>query len=632
MGGAGSAGGAGLDVNDVFSTHLYTGTGSSQTITNNIDLSTEGGIVWLKNRGSAGDHYIVDNVMGVQKHFKVNGGTLENNSDGLTAFNNNGFTIGSWGDLNTSTNTYVSWTWRKAPKYFDVISYTGNGTAGRTISHGLGCDPGMIIIHSTANNRAGVVWHRGYSSTTQGYMYINSTNAEDLSSNLWNSTAPTSSVITLGTNSLLNSNGETYVAYVFAHNDDDGEFGPASDQDIIKCGSYSGNQTTKPSVNLGFEPQLVLIKAANTAESWTFFDNMRGVLTGGNDAYILTDVNDAENSSANWLDFTSTGFNLTINNSRVNANSVNYIYMAIRRGPLAVPTDATKVFDASVTSYSANQRIVSAIDVTDLFMVARKPSGNSSNGVYLFSRLTGNLRLRTDQTFGENAEAGLSGFDTQLGVIAGGSDSGENVWNGTFIKYFLKRAPGYFDVVAWEGAAGSLSSVKHNLGVTPDLVILKYRGASDAWYVYNSATTGVLNLNTNGATSGSTNYMASTTATDLNVSLVSNPANSPIAYLFATCPGVSKVGSVAHSGSSTDVDCGFSSGAKFVMLKRTDDTGDWFFWDTVRGIASGNDPYLAFNTYNQAEVTNTDYIDPLSSGFQISGDFTDGTYLFLAIA
>ena len=250
----------------------------------------------------------------------------------------------------------------------------------------------------------------------------------------------------------------------------------------------------------------------------------------------------------------------------------------------------------------------------------------------MFSRLTGNLRLRTDQTFGENAEAGLSGFDTQLGVIAGGSDSGENVWNGTFIKYFLKRAPGFFDVVAWKGAAGSLTSVKHNLGVTPDLVILKYRGASDNWYVYNSATTGALILDTNGATLGSTNYMASTTATDLNVSLASNPANSPIAYLFATCPGVSKVGSVAHSGSSTDVDCGFSSGAKFVMLKRTDDTGDWFFWDTVRGIASGNDPYLAFNTTNQAEVTNTDYIDPLSSGFQISGDFTDGTYLFLAIA
>jgi hypothetical protein len=105
-----------------------------------------------------------------------------------------------------------------------------------------------------------------------------------------------------------------------------------------------------------------------------------------------------------------------------------------------------------------------------------------------------------------------------------------------------------------------------------------------------------------------------------------------IAYLFASLDGVSKVGLVTHSGSSTDVDCGFASGARFVLLKRTDSTGDWYFWDTTRGIVSGNDPYLTLNGTNQPEVTNTDYIDPLSSGFQISGDFTDGTYIFYAIA
>jgi hypothetical protein len=103
-----------------------------------------------------------------------------------------------------------------------------------------------------------------------------------------------------------------------------------------------------------------------------------------------------------------------------------------------------------------------------------------------------------------------------------------------------------------------------------------------------------------------------------------------IAYLFATLAGVSKVGSVTHSG-TTNVDCGFSSGAKFVLLKRTDSAGNWFVWDSIRGIVAGNDPYFLLNT-NGAPTTSDDYIDPLSSGFTITDDFTDGTYIFYAIA
>jgi hypothetical protein len=103
-----------------------------------------------------------------------------------------------------------------------------------------------------------------------------------------------------------------------------------------------------------------------------------------------------------------------------------------------------------------------------------------------------------------------------------------------------------------------------------------------------------------------------------------------IAYLFGTVAGVSKVGSVVHSG-TTNVDCGFSAGARFVLVKRTDASGDWFIWDSVRGIVSGDDPYVRWNV-SSAEATNTDYIDPLSSGFTLTSSFTAGTYIFLAIA
>ena len=110
-----------------------------------------------------------------------------------------------------------------------------------------------------------------------------------------------------------------------------------------------------------------------------------------------------------------------------------------------------------------------------------------------------------------------------------------------------------------------------------------------------------------------------------------------VAYLFATLAGVSKVGSYTGSGTTKQIDCGFTGGARFVLIKRTDDIGDWYVWDTARGIVSGNDPYLLLNS-TAAEVTNTDYIDTYSAGFEISStapaaiNANGGTFIFLAIA
>ena len=110
-----------------------------------------------------------------------------------------------------------------------------------------------------------------------------------------------------------------------------------------------------------------------------------------------------------------------------------------------------------------------------------------------------------------------------------------------------------------------------------------------------------------------------------------------LAMLFASLDGVSKVGSYTGTGNNIDVDCGFAAGARFVLIKRTDSTGDWYFWDTVHGITSGNDPYSLVNTYD-AQVTNTDYIDPLNAGFTVTSsapadiNASGGQYLFLAIA
>ena len=118
---------------------------------------------------------------------------------------------------------------------------------------------------------------------------------------------------------------------------------------------------------------------------------------------------------------------------------------------------------------------------------------------------------------------------------------------------------------------------------------------------------------------------------------VNKSAATYVAYLFASCPGVSKVGSYTGTGTTKQIDCGFTGGARFVLIKRTDSTGDWYVYDSARGIVSGDDPYLLINS-TAAEVTNTDYVDTYSAGFELSStapaglNANGGTYIFLAIA
>jgi hypothetical protein len=143
----------------------------------------------------------------------------------------------------------------------------------------------------------------------------------------------------------------------------------------------------------------------------------------------------------------------------------------------------------------------------------------------------------------------------------------------------------------------------------------------------------------NGFTGGGYISGADSTSFTLSTIYIGNEAGAPIiTYLFASAPNVSKVGTYTGTGSDVNVDCGFSSGARFVYVQRADATGTGkYIWDSVRGIVAGNDPYLLLNS-TAAEVTNTDYIDPLASGFTVTSsrqrllNASGGTYIFLAIA
>jgi hypothetical protein len=195
------------------------------------------------------------------------------------------------------------------------------------------------------------------------------------------------------------------------------------------------------------------------------------------------------------------------------------------------------------------------------------------------------------------------------------------------------------DVVCYTGN-GTAMNIPHNLGVAPELVVIKSRDFTYSWLVVRSGGQTGLILNSANA-QFSDNMLSSMGASSIQFA-VNNTGYTQngityVSYLFASCPGVSKVGSYTGNGSSQTINCAFTTGARFVLIKRTDSTGDWYVWDSARGIVAGNDPYLALNT-TAAEVTTNDSVDTDSTGFVVNQvaasnvNVNAATYIFLAIA
>jgi hypothetical protein len=632
-------------VEDVFSTWLYAGNSSTQTITNGVDLAGNGGMVWIKARNQAFDHTIVDTVRGGTKRLASNLTSAQSTESVITLFGSAGFTLGTgfenpWNQNNPPTN-YASWTFRKAAKFFDVVTFTAGTNTNRRISHSLGSVPGLIIIKSY--DTAGQVWPVYHRSTGRGSVgVLNSTQEFGTAlPNIWGTSDPTAT--DFGFNeTLLATPGANYVAYLFAH--DAGGFGDSGNSNVVSCGSYTGNGSAAgPTVTLGWEPQWLMIKRTDVAYDWWFCDNMRGMVVGGNDQSSLANTTNTE-QSFDWMAPTATGFELTTSNVNFNASGGNYVYIAIRRGPMKTPTDATKVFGLSARTGTGANATVTGGQVDDAVLIKNR---GSAVGDLFAARLTNTGYLETSSTVAEVA-AGTTilqanSWDVMDGVKVGTTSTITNASANTFINYLFRRAPGFFDVVTYTGT-GVARTVNHNLGVAPELMIVKQRNAGQSWLVYSAFTgnTAYLMLNSTSPTEEIGSLMWNSTSPtstvfSLGTTYTNGSGGTYINYLFASCPGVSKVGSYTGTGTTLDINCGFATGARFVMIKRTNSIGSWYVWDTTRGIVSGNDPYLLLES-TAAEVTNTDYIDPLSSGFQISStapaaiNASGGSYIYLSIA
>ena len=629
MMGAAGASGDKVYVDDVFSTYLFVGSASPVTITNGLDLSGEGGMIWIKARTSTASHTTSSSANNYYGLMTPN--TNAADADSTTQYvrgTSTGFQV-TMGNItpNDAGEDMASWSFRKAPGFFDVVTYTGNGVAARQISHSLGSIPGCIIVKRTDATGNWGVYHRSLpndgSSESQS-LILNSTSDKGGYGFLNTHANQTSTYFTTRGSVAgdWNINGATYVAYIFAH--DDAQYGTGGNESIIKCGTYTGS-SSGVNINLGFEPQWVMVKRTNGSGSWYIMDTMRGFTASDNPVTLKPNSTDAEGGLAKYR-ITSTGFDW---NSDSGDSGQTYIYMAIRR-PHKPPTAATEVFAMDTGNGSTTIPAFDSGFPVDL-AIRKEVGGLDSNRV--LTRLQTSLKvLFTNSAFNEQSDSNS--------VLDSNSGHSKN-FSSSYQSWMFKRAPGFMDVVAYTGT-NAVQTVSHNLTVIPELIFCKRRDSGGQWPVYYGDEEKALFLDDNVATETNISFWNNTSPTSTVFTLKDNQENNAnngtfIAILFATLPGISKVGSYTGTGNDINVDCGFTSGARFVLIKRTNSSGNWVLFDSLRGIVGGNDPYIKLNT-TSAQTTDENHLAPLNAGFTVSssseGDTNanGGEYIFLAVA
>jgi hypothetical protein len=322
---------------DYFDTKLYTGNASTNAITG---VGFQPDITWLKERDGTQDHYLYDAVRGVQNYLTPNLTTQEQaNVTSLTAFNSDGFTLGSNTATNANNGLFASWNWKangagasntagsinttktsaNTTSGCSIITYTGNATAGATIGHGLGIKPSMVIIKNLAGNDW-IVYTQAL--TANKILYLNTTGVENDNSVFFNDTEPTDSLITLGSISATNGSG-AMIAYCFS-----------DVQGYSKQGSYIGNGNANGTFNYtGFKPAFVLTKNSSSGGSnWRIFDNQR-LGYNVNNATLYPNLTNAEADETS-LDLLSNGFKMRGTTNDLNGNGQTYAYIALASEPL----------------------------------------------------------------------------------------------------------------------------------------------------------------------------------------------------------------------------------------------------------------------------------------------------------
>jgi hypothetical protein len=316
---------------------LYTGTGSSLSVTG-YGFSPD--FVWIKERSGAADHALYDAVRGVQLQLESNANAAETTeTTGLTALNSDGFTVGALAQVNTNTDTYVAWAWdangagssntdgtitstvsANTSAGFSIVTYTGTGSAA-TVGHGLGVAPKMVIVKRRNTTESWQIYHIGLTSATY-CIQLNGAGGQISAATVWNSTAPTSSVFSVGTDTATNASASTYVAYCWSEI-----------EGFSKFASYTGNGNANgPFVYTGFRPKFWMVKRTDATSDWFMLDSSRNTYNVS-DLPLIPNASSAEFTYIT-VDFLSNGFKVRNTGADINASGGTYVYMAFAENPL----------------------------------------------------------------------------------------------------------------------------------------------------------------------------------------------------------------------------------------------------------------------------------------------------------
>ena len=339
------------DPSAYFQTKTYTGTGSSHAVTLDGNSNLQPDWVWIKARSQARNHKLYDSVRGVTKTIGSNETDAEATvATSLTAFGSNGFTVSSDVSVNESSETFVAWNWLAGGSAssntdgsitstvsanqtagFSIVSFTGNGSAGATVGHGLASVPKFIVV-KTRSTAANWITYNAYNGNTD-YMYFNQTGATAATVQAWNNTSPTSSVFSLGNSSEVNGSGTTMIAYCFSEIKGYSKVG----------GSYTGNGNADGTfVYTGFKPAFIIAKRSDGANNWIMHDNKRPEYNPTN--ILFPNLSNVELSSNNQFDILSNGFKCRASTSDSNTSGGSYIFLAFAESSFVsssgIPTTA----------------------------------------------------------------------------------------------------------------------------------------------------------------------------------------------------------------------------------------------------------------------------------------------------
>ena len=638
-----------------FQTKLYTGTGASQNITG---LNFAPGFVWIKDRSAGNWHNLQDTIRGATKHVYSNATNAEDTtSDGLTAFNSDGFTLGGGGGFGNNGNNFVSWNWKAASSDttnndgsitstvrasqesgFSIVKWTASSTASDTIGSGLGKKVDFLITKKLNGSRGWHAWHKDLPNN--GYLSLNSSDAES---------TPNGNRATVTNNNTFiaeSTSGDSMIAYCFANIDG-----------YQRIGSYIGNGSANgPYIYTGFEPAWILIKNVTTnGKYWYVYDNKRSTTKSlGKELYPNTNDVEYDYDSTGRLVADANGFHVVSTESGINTSGATMIFMAIAANPdTTEPTKANSFKTVLYTGDGNSSKSVTGVGFKPDFtwIKNRSSSGENhnawdsvrGNGYTIYPNLsdaqnTGNLLTLNLDGFTLNTVNNNINTHNYASWNWKALDHDRNLANintdGTIPSLVSANPAAGFSIVSLDKTGTNTDTYGHGLSSAPEMIILKRTVSSDDWYVYHKdlGNTVRVSLNSSAAQVTGTGVWGSTTPTSSIFTLQNQSGGHHIAYCWHSVLEYSKISSYVGSGSSKSITTGFQP--SFVLIKNSTSQAWWNLSDSVRGASKSLFPN---DSYQEVDDTGGQRAKTFNStGFTLDGNNNDingsgQTYIYMAI-